>query len=103
VDYIDAVEAGFQFDLYGPSLDGEMAVANLNGEVLADLAAVDDRANRHADRRRFAQRRVLTPHLARSRSATPRACAADRRLPEILDLIDKAKRMATENMRRSRG
>ena len=62
-DHIDAVEAGFLFDLFGPSLDGEMAIANLNGEVLADLAIVDDCANCHADRRRSAQWRVLTPDL----------------------------------------
>ena len=35
-DHIDAVEAGFLFDLCGASLDGEMAVADLDGDGWLD-------------------------------------------------------------------
>ena len=51
-DHIDAVETGLLLDLSSASLDAEMAVVDLDGEVLADLVAVDDRADGHADRRR---------------------------------------------------
>ena len=54
-------------DVIGEHAEEDMGsrtvIANLNGEVLADLAVVDDCANCHADRRRSAQRRMLTPSL----------------------------------------
>src|SRR5579859_4217078 len=46
-DHVDTVEASIGVDLLGPPPEAEVAVADLDREVVAHLATVDDR---HADR-----------------------------------------------------
>jgi hypothetical protein len=48
-DDIDAVEAGLFLDPVAPVLEGEMAVADINDEVLGHFSAIQHGANRHAD------------------------------------------------------
>src|SRR5260221_10709276 len=46
---IDAVEPSFFFDPLDPALEGEMAVADLDGKMLGHFACVHNPADRHAD------------------------------------------------------
>jgi len=62
-DDIDAVQPRFRFNLVDPPPPGEMAVPDLDGEVLAHLPAIENRTDRHADLGGAAQRRVLAPDL----------------------------------------
>src|SRR3984957_7067871 len=62
-DHIDAVEVRLFFDLPDPSLPGEIAVGNLDVEVLGHLLSIEDRTDRHADLGGALEARVLSGDL----------------------------------------
>ena len=62
-DHVDAVETGLLFYLLRPALEGEVAVADLHGEVLGHLPTVHHATDRQADLSGTAQRRVPAADL----------------------------------------
>jgi hypothetical protein len=62
-DHVNAVETGLLLYLLRSALEGEVAVADLRGEVLGHLAAVHHATDCHADLGGTGQRRAPAAHL----------------------------------------